>query len=222
MILQKIGLLKYISLLLLIILQHLSLLNVSKFETIFHTQPHFPVQFQWHVSWNQFRDCTAQYCSGLPPKPQYKFSGLYPLFHRSFWKLFLLGFSQFKQQWRKFAQKFFSTHWKNWSFLALQCKTHLILINHNHWSHLFDIELWRCSVFKGSETTPQCSFQNCKQAYGSHIRTFWHRTEKHFAQIDINWFLFYPNDAFSLHRIIQRTKFCNKLWWFWYIGHDSQ
>ena len=47
--------------------QPLSRLQISEYETVFHTQLRIPLDFQVTFSQNLYRECTDRYCSDLPP-----------------------------------------------------------------------------------------------------------------------------------------------------------
>ena len=66
--------------------QPLSHLNVSPHEIVLHTKPRIPLNFNLNLTRNYKRECTANYCSSLPPHSHYKPTDLNPLFHSALLK----------------------------------------------------------------------------------------------------------------------------------------
>ena len=66
--------------------QPLSHLNVSPHEIVLHMKPRIPLNFNLNLTRNHKRDCTAQYCSALPPHSHYKPTDLNPLFYSALLK----------------------------------------------------------------------------------------------------------------------------------------
>ena len=61
-------------------------LQTSAFEKVFHTHPRIPLNFRINLPRNSFLQCTAQYCSELPPHSHYYSPDSYPLFQRTMLK----------------------------------------------------------------------------------------------------------------------------------------
>ena len=51
--------------------QPLSELNLSPYEIVFHTIPRIPTNFELNLQRDTYRNCTSQYCQGLPLHTHY-------------------------------------------------------------------------------------------------------------------------------------------------------
>ena len=62
--------------------QPLSELNLSPYEIVFHTIPRIPINFEFNLQRDTYRNCTSQYCQELPLHTHYDKSNLNPFFHK--------------------------------------------------------------------------------------------------------------------------------------------
>ena len=62
--------------------QQLSELNFSPFETVFHTIPRIPINFELNLQRDTYRNCSSQFCQNLPLHTHYDKSNLNPFFHK--------------------------------------------------------------------------------------------------------------------------------------------
>ena len=122
------------------ITQPLSDLHVSPNETFFHTQTYVPLNFQMDLSRNQFRECTAQYCSDLPPQFYYQSTDINSLFHSTMLKPFSTCFLAIETAILQIYSKVYQYALKKFP-LHIQCKLHPILMKHYHRIHLLSTEI---------------------------------------------------------------------------------
>ena len=66
--------------------QPLSHLNVYPHEVVLHMKPRIPLNFNLNLTSNHKPDCTAQYCSSLPPHSHFKPTDFNPLFYSALLK----------------------------------------------------------------------------------------------------------------------------------------
>ena len=62
--------------------QPLSELNLSPYETVFHTIPKTPINFELNLQRDTYRNCTSKFCQNLPLHTHYDKSNLNPFFHK--------------------------------------------------------------------------------------------------------------------------------------------
>ena len=57
-------------------------MNLSPYETVFHTIPRIPINFELNLQRDTYRNCTSQYCRALPLHTHYEKSNLNTFFHK--------------------------------------------------------------------------------------------------------------------------------------------
>ena len=118
------------------ITQPLSHLHVSPYEMVFHTQPHLPLNFQLSLSGNQFRECTAIYCSELPFQSHFQSIHLYPLFHSFLLKPISTRFLAVETAMLQIFCQSISIRTLKQILLQKCCEKRPILKKPYHWIHL--------------------------------------------------------------------------------------
>ena len=107
--------------------QSLSLLHFSPYEVIFRMQTRIPLKFEINLSRNSFRECTAHFCSELPPFSHYQLFDSNSLFHSIMLELICTSFlSSETAMLQIFSKLYHYTMKKKQNPVQLQCKIHLI------------------------------------------------------------------------------------------------
>ena len=115
--------------------QPFSHLHVPPYETVFHTQPPFPLIFTWILSHKQFHAFDAQYCSELQLHSQNQATDLNPLFHIILLKPLSTWFLAIETAMLQMYSKIYQNEPKK--KLLIQCKTHPILTDQIPYTSLF-------------------------------------------------------------------------------------
>ena len=62
--------------------QPLSELNLSPYELVFHTIPRIPINFEFNLQRDSYKNCTSQNCQDLPLHTHFDKSTLNPFFRK--------------------------------------------------------------------------------------------------------------------------------------------